>query len=269
MPLVFGPAPPGLGPSHILDREERRDRDGRWRQPGERRDVSMEVGLVGVAALGRHQSGAVTSGETVSRVVEADKLGGALGGQADLGPEPGPQALAAPPGLGREPLDPDPPPAGHHLRPAEGDFRVDHPPWVVTSGQRGLSDREPLVPRPGSAQLLLGPHGVAAPEVVEGYQRPAELRRGTQDRVRDHGRQPYLEALEPAGQPPSSSARGREPGDDALSLLLTAAVLDDELLVAEVEDHHDGRVRDQPDIDEVIRWVAEPGHGDPCQPARS
>jgi hypothetical protein len=32
----------------------------------------MEVGLVGVAALGRHQGGGVTSGETVSRVVETD-----------------------------------------------------------------------------------------------------------------------------------------------------------------------------------------------------
>jgi hypothetical protein len=40
------------------------------------------------------------------------------------------------------------------------------------------------------------------------------------------------------------------------------------LLVAEVEDHHDGWVRDQPDIDEVILSVAEPCHGDPCQLAR-
>ena len=228
----------------------------------------MEVGLVGVAALGRHQGGAVTSGETVSRVVETDELGGALRREADLGPEPGPQALAAPPGLGREPLDPDPPPAGHQLRPAEGDFRVDHPPGEVMSGQRGLSDREPLVPRPGRAQLLLGPYGVTPPEVVEGDQRPAELRTGAQHRVRDHWRQPYLEALEAARQSPPSSAPGREPGDDALSLLLTTAVLDDELFVAEVEDQHDGRVGDQPDIDEVIRWVAEPGHGDPRQPAR-
>jgi hypothetical protein len=62
----------------------------------------MEAGLVDVAALGRHQGGAVTRGETVSRVVETDELGGALRGQADLGPEPGPQTLAAPPGLGRE-----------------------------------------------------------------------------------------------------------------------------------------------------------------------
>ncbi|MCW2936150.1 MAG: hypothetical protein JWM19_7112 [Actinomycetia bacterium] len=57
----------------------------RWRQPGEGHDVSMAVGLVDVAALGRHQSGAVTSGETVSRVVETDELGGALRGEADLG----------------------------------------------------------------------------------------------------------------------------------------------------------------------------------------
>src|SRR5215472_3074084 len=42
-----------------------------------------------------YQGGAVTGGEAVGGVVEADELGGALGGEADLGPEPGPQSLAA------------------------------------------------------------------------------------------------------------------------------------------------------------------------------
>jgi hypothetical protein len=70
----------------------------------------MEVGLIDVAALSRHKGGAVTSGETVSRVVETDQLGGALGGKADLGSEPGPQTPAAPSHLRRLPLDPNPPP---------------------------------------------------------------------------------------------------------------------------------------------------------------
>ena len=228
----------------------------------------MEMGLVDVAALRRHQGGAVTRGETVSRVVKADELGGALGGEADLGSEPGPQTLAAPSDLSRQPLDSNPPSAGHHLPPGEGDFGVDHPACVVTPSQRGLSDREPLVPRPGSAQLLLGSHGVAPPEVIEGYHRPAEIRRGAQDRVRDHRRQPHLEAPEASGQPPPSSAHRRESGDDAFSLLRTTAVVDDDRYVAEVEDHHDSRVRDQRNIDEVIRSIAEPCHGDPCQPTR-
>jgi hypothetical protein len=45
----------------------------------------------------------------VGRVVEADELGGGLGGEADLGQEPGPQALAVPSGLGRQALDPNAP----------------------------------------------------------------------------------------------------------------------------------------------------------------
>jgi hypothetical protein len=40
----------------------------------------MEVGLVGIAAVRRHQSGPVTRGEAVGRVVETDQWGGALGG---------------------------------------------------------------------------------------------------------------------------------------------------------------------------------------------
>src|SRR6266496_4645682 len=74
----------------------------------------MEVGLVGVAALRRHQGGAVTRGEAVGGVVEADELGGALGGEADLGSEPGPQSLAAPSGLGCQPFDPNPPRSEEH-----------------------------------------------------------------------------------------------------------------------------------------------------------
>jgi hypothetical protein len=64
---------------------------------GEGHDVPMEVGLVGVAGLRRDHGGALPGGEAVGGVVEADELGGSLRGEADLGPEPRPQALAAPP----------------------------------------------------------------------------------------------------------------------------------------------------------------------------
>jgi hypothetical protein len=79
-------------------------------------------------------------------VIETDELCGALGGEADLGPEPGPQALAAPSGLGCQLLDPKASPAGNHLPPGEGDFRVSRPAFLMPPGKRGLRDREPLVP---------------------------------------------------------------------------------------------------------------------------
>src|SRR6266516_6959483 len=85
----------GGSPGDVVDREPGRGRHGRGRCPGEGRDVAVEVGLVGIAAFGGYQGGAVTGGEAVGGVVEADELGGALGGEADLGPEPGPQPLAA------------------------------------------------------------------------------------------------------------------------------------------------------------------------------
>ena len=206
----------------------------------------MEVGLVGVAALGRHQGGAVTRGEAVGRVVETDQLGGALGGEADLGPEPGPQALAAPSGLGREPLDPRPapgwPPSAPRRRRLPG-----RPPALPRAAGQARPPRSRTA-RPTTRQRAVAP-GPARRRGPRGHRgrppsRPAP-ERGAQHRVRDHRRQPYLQALEPAGPPPASSARGREAGDEALSLLLTAGVLDDEFPVAEVEDHRDGRVRDQ------------------------
>jgi hypothetical protein len=70
----------------------------------------------------------------VGRVVETDKQCRALGGGADLGPEPGPQALAAPSDLGCQPLDPDPSPLRHHLPPDEGDFRIDRAAHRLAAG---------------------------------------------------------------------------------------------------------------------------------------
>lgn len=227
----------------------------------------MEVGLVGVTTVGRYQGGAVTCREKVGGVVETHELRSTLGSNADLRPEPRPQALAAPSGLGCQPVNPNPPPAGHHLLPREGDFRVDPPAGVMPPSQRGLRDREPVLPRPCGAQLLLGSLGVAPPpEVIEGDDRPANFGAGTKNRVRDERREPHLEALEAPAAPPAD-APGRQSGDNPLSpLLLTTAVVDDDRRVTDVEDHHDSRVGDHPDIDDVISSIAEPRHSDTCQP---
>ena len=70
----------GGGPGDVVDREPGRDRNGCGRCPGEGRDAAVEVGLVGVAGFCGYQGGAVAGGEAVGGVVEADELGGALGG---------------------------------------------------------------------------------------------------------------------------------------------------------------------------------------------
>ena len=51
---------------------------------GQRHDVAMQVGLVGVAAFGRDSGGVFTRGQAVGSMVEADQLCGTLGRQADL-----------------------------------------------------------------------------------------------------------------------------------------------------------------------------------------
>src|SRR5215510_80867 len=108
----------------------------------------MEVRLVGVAALCGYQRGAVTRGEAVCRVVETDQLGGAFGGDADLGSEPGPHSLTAPSGLGCQSLDPNPSLVCDHLSPGEGDLRVGLAAHRESPGERRLRDREPVLPRP-------------------------------------------------------------------------------------------------------------------------
>src|SRR5215472_18248404 len=124
-------------PGDVVDREPGRDRNGPGRYPGEGHDVAVEVGLVGIAGFRGYQGGAVTGGEAMGGVVEADELGGAFGGEAELGAEPGPQSLAAASGLGGQLLDPDLSPAGHHLTPGEGDFRVGRPAPLASPGERG------------------------------------------------------------------------------------------------------------------------------------
>ncbi|MDA8315245.1 MAG: hypothetical protein M0010_08740 [Actinomycetota bacterium] len=48
----------------------------------------------------------------------------------------------------------------------------------------------------------------------------------------------------------------------------TSSVFDNQLVVAEVEEHRDGRVRDQRHFGEVVRPITEPGHHDTRQATR-
>src|SRR5262245_51926630 len=114
-----------VGPRDAIDREPRRDRDGRGRHSGKGHDVSMEVRLVDVSALSCDCCRAVTGGETMGHVVETNQLCGALRSEADLGPKARPQTLAAPSDLAGEPLDPNVSAAGHQLVPRERDLPVD------------------------------------------------------------------------------------------------------------------------------------------------
>src|SRR5262249_28463802 len=137
------------GPRAAIDREPRRDRDGSRRHSREGRDVPMKVGLVRVSALRRHEGGAVTRGEAVRGVIEADELCRAFGREPDLGPEAGPKALATPADPSRNVLDANLPVAGQDLVPREGDLWVGRSPRVYPSSERVLCDREPVVPRRG------------------------------------------------------------------------------------------------------------------------
>jgi len=227
----------------------------------------MKVGLVDIASVRRHRGGALTCREAVSCPVETDELGSVLGGETDLGSKPGPETLAAPSDLGRHALDTDPTAAGDQPSPGEGDFGVDRSSCAVSRSQRSLRDREAVLPRPGCPQSLLGALGVAPPQVIEGDQRPAQLRRGVQDRMRDDWRQSHLQALKaPAASP--ACAAWCESGDDASSRLLPGVVDNDEWFLAEVEEDRDSRVRDQCNIDEFRGSIAKPCHGDPRELAR-
>lgn len=53
----------------------------------------MQVGLVGVAGVGRDVGRAFPRDHAVGGMVEADQLHSALGRHTELRPEPGPQAL--------------------------------------------------------------------------------------------------------------------------------------------------------------------------------
>ena len=166
----------------------------------------MEVGLVDVAALGGHHRGVLTGGEAVGGVVEADQLRCPLGRQTDLGSEAGPEALAAPSDLVRQRLDPHLAAVVHHLVPDVRDLRIDRPSRLHTSNERGLRDREPLLPRcarpavaPGCARRR-GPRGRRGATTV-----PPSSGEAPSTDVRDDRRQPHLQALDVAAAPPAPS----------------------------------------------------------------
>jgi len=244
--------------------EPGRGRDGDGRGPGEGPDVAVEVGLVGVAAFRRDQGGAMPGGEAVGGVVEPDELGGALGGEAELGPEPGPQPLAAPADLIRQAVDAYPPPAGGHPVPGLGDLRIDRCAGSQPPAEHLHRDGEAFVPRSGGAQPPLGSARVPAPELLEGCHGTGEIGCCAEDRGRDVRRQPDLEAVDPAPATRPEIA-GEEPDHDAAGLVPAIGVVDDALPLGQVDEEADGRVRDHGDVPQRAAAMAEPGHADPGQ----
>ncbi len=117
-------------------------------------------------------------------VVEAHQPGGVLGGEADLGPEAGPQALAAPSHLVRQAVDAHPSPAGEHQPPGSSHLWIKRRAGAHSSAKGVHCDREPLVPRRGGPQPFLGSPGVAAPDILQGDHRPAEVGRCAEHRNR-------------------------------------------------------------------------------------
>src|SRR5262245_38369404 len=69
-------------PGDVVHCEPRRAGHGGGRRAREEHDVSMEVGLVGIAAFGGDLGGAQASGQMMSGVIEADQAGRALRRQA-------------------------------------------------------------------------------------------------------------------------------------------------------------------------------------------
>ncbi|MHB1593008.1 MAG: hypothetical protein ACYCO9_20355 [Streptosporangiaceae bacterium] len=55
-----------------MDGEKRLAYHGRWGHPGERQDVPVQVGLIGVAAVGRDSRRVLVGGQGMDGVVEAD-----------------------------------------------------------------------------------------------------------------------------------------------------------------------------------------------------
>ena len=128
----------------------------------------MQVGLVGVAAVGRDSGRAFTRGEAVGGVVEADQRRTAFGRQADLRVEPGPQNSTLP-------LD------GGNIYVSQDGPR-DAPALVLIHGL-GASTRwwDPIVPQLARSYRviridLLG-HGRSAKPAGGGYAIPQQAHR--------------------------------------------------------------------------------------------
>jgi pimeloyl-ACP methyl ester carboxylesterase len=74
----------GPAPCDVVDREKRLDDHGCGGQPGEGHDVPVQVGLIGVTAVGGDRGRVLARHQAMDGMVEADQLRGALGRQADL-----------------------------------------------------------------------------------------------------------------------------------------------------------------------------------------
>jgi hypothetical protein len=146
----------------------------------------MEVGLVNIAALCRNHDDAMARGKTVGRMIETDEPGCALGSETDLRYKTRPQTLAAPFNPSRKALNPNSPAGGYYLPPGERYFGIDRSAGVVSSCQRSFRNREPVFPRPGSAQQLLDTLSITTPEVIKSDNHSTGLRRCAQHSMRDH-----------------------------------------------------------------------------------
>ena len=73
-----------VGPCDVVDRQEWLAGQGRGGDSGERHDVPVQVGLVGVAAVGRDPGRVLSGDQAVGGMVEADQPRGLLGRQAPL-----------------------------------------------------------------------------------------------------------------------------------------------------------------------------------------
>lgn len=126
----------------------------------------MQVGLVGVAGVGRDVGRAFTRDQAVGGMVETDQPHGALGRQAELRPEPGPQPLTAPSDLGGESVDPGQATAVDDPVPGPGHLRVHRRPRLMPTGEQRVRQREAILPRRDTAQLLADPGRLPTPQVA-------------------------------------------------------------------------------------------------------
>ena len=136
-----------IRPGDVVDCEPWFAGHGRRRDPGERHDLAMQVGLVGVTAVGRDSGCAVTRGQAMGGAVETDKRRSALGRQPDLRMEPGPQAFAAPSDFGGQPVDPEATATGEDSVPGPIHLRIYRRRRPKPAAEQRVGHREPLRPR--------------------------------------------------------------------------------------------------------------------------
>jgi hypothetical protein len=85
--------------------------------------------------------------------------------------------------------------------------------------------------------------------------------------MRDDWRHPDLQTVNLMPPTPCPKTAGGEADDDAAPLLLTASATDEQR-IAQIDEHRDGRVRDDLQLDEAIRSTTETGHAERRYTAR-